>query len=65
MTFWSGLAENCDTRGGHLNLGNRITEFSNLNPATVNQVIQFSITAEVLPVWCSWTPNSGRLPTWP
>ncbi len=29
-------------------MGNRITEFTNLNPATVNQVIQFSITAEVL-----------------
>lgn len=48
VTFWSDLAESCDTRGGHLNLGNRITEFTNLNPATVNQVIQFSITAEVL-----------------
>ena len=48
LTFWSDLAQNCDTRGGHLNLGNRETEFTNLNPATVNQVIQFSITAEVL-----------------
>ena len=48
LTFWSDLAKSCDTRGGHLNLGNRETEFTNLNPATVNQVIQFSITAEVL-----------------
>ena len=48
LTFWSDLAEGCDVRGGHLNLGNRETEFTNLNPATVNQVIQFSITAEVL-----------------
>ena len=48
LTFWSDLAKGCETRGGHLNLGNRVTEFTNLNPATVNQVIQFSITAEVL-----------------
>ncbi len=48
LTFWSDLAASCETRGGHLKLGNRITEFTNLNPATVNQVIQFSITAEVL-----------------
>ena len=31
-----------------MKLGNRITEFTNLNPPTINQVIQFSITAEVL-----------------
>jgi ABC-type transport system substrate-binding protein len=48
ITFWSDLAEECEVRGGHMNLGNRVTEFTNLNPATVNQVIQFSITAEVL-----------------
>ena len=48
VTFWSDLAASCETRGGHMNLGNRVTEFTNLNPATVNQVIQFSITAEVL-----------------
>ena len=48
ITFWSDLAASCENRGGHLRLGNRITEFTNLNPATVNQVIQFSITAEVL-----------------
>jgi peptide/nickel transport system substrate-binding protein len=48
LTFWSDLAAKCEKRGGHLKLGNRITEFSNLNPATINQVIQFSITAEVL-----------------
>ena len=48
LTFWSDLAEECEVRGGHMNLGNRVTEFTNLNPATVNQVIQFSITAEVL-----------------
>ncbi len=48
LTFWSDLAKECQVRGGHMNLGNRITEFTNLNPATVNQVIQFSITAEVL-----------------
>ena len=48
LTFWSDLAATCDDRGGHLKLGNRVTEFTNLNPATVNQVIQFSITAEVL-----------------
>ena len=48
ITFWSDLAASCENRGGHLKLGNRITEFTNLNPATVNQVIQFSITAEVL-----------------
>ena len=47
-TFWTDMAMGCETRGGHLNLGNRVTEFTNLNPATVNQVIQFSITAEVL-----------------
>ncbi|MFP6650851.1 MAG: ABC transporter substrate-binding protein, partial [Dehalococcoidia bacterium] len=48
LTFWSDLAAGCETRGGHLKLGNRVTEFTNLNPPTVNQVIQFSITAEVL-----------------
>lgn len=48
LTFWSDAAAQCEKRGGHLKLGNRITEFSNLNPATINQVIQFSITAEVL-----------------
>ena len=48
LTFWSDLAANCETRGGHLKLGNRVSEFTNLNPATINQVIQFSITAEVL-----------------
>jgi len=48
ITFWSDLAADCKTRGGHLKLGNRVTEFTNLNPPTVNQVIQFSITAEVL-----------------
>ena len=48
VTFWSDLAAGCETRGGHMNLGNRVSEFTNLNPATINQVIQFSITAEVL-----------------
>lgn len=48
FTFWNGLAANCQTRGGHLRLGNRIDAFANLNPATINQVIQFSITAEIL-----------------
>ena len=48
LTFWSDLAAGCGTRGGHMNLGNRVSEFTNLNPATINQVIQFSITAEVL-----------------
>jgi ABC-type transport system substrate-binding protein len=48
LSFWSDLAVGCETRGGHLKLGNRVTEFTNLNPPTVNQVIQFSITAEVL-----------------
>ena len=48
ITFWSDLAASCEKRGGHMKLGNRITEFTNLNPATINQVIQFSITAEVL-----------------
>ena len=48
LTFWSDLAAGCETRGGHMNLGNRVSEFTNLNPATINQVIQFSITAEVL-----------------
>ena len=48
VTFWSDLAASCETRGGHMNLGNRVSEFTNLNPATINQVIQFSITAEVL-----------------
>ncbi len=48
LTFWNGLAAKCEKRGGHLKLGNRITEFTNLNPPTINQVIQFSITAEVL-----------------
>ncbi len=48
LTFWNGLAAGCEKRGGHLKLGNRITEFTNLNPPTINQVIQFSITAEVL-----------------
>ncbi len=48
ISFWSDLAASCENRGGHLKLGNRVTEFTNLNPATVNQVIQFSITAEVL-----------------
>ena len=48
LTFWSDLASSCETTGGHLNLGNRVSEFTNLNPATINQVIQFSITAEVL-----------------
>ncbi len=48
VTFWSDLSASCETRGGHMNLGNRVSEFTNLNPATINQVIQFSITAEVL-----------------
>ena len=48
VTFWSDLAASCETRGGHMNLGNRVSEFTNLNPPTINQVIQFSITAEVL-----------------
>ena len=48
LSFWSDLASSCETTGGHLNLGNRVSEFTNLNPATINQVIQFSITAEVL-----------------
>ena len=48
ITFWSDLAASCETRGGHMKLGNRVDEFTNLNPATINQVIQFSITAEVL-----------------
>ncbi len=48
ITFWSDLAAGCEKRGGHLNVGNRVSEFTNLNPPTVNQVIQFSITAEVL-----------------
>ena len=48
ITFWSDLAASCEVRGGHLKLGNRVDEFTNLNPATINQVIQFSITAEVL-----------------
>ena len=48
VTFWSDLAASCETRGGHMKLGNRVSEFTNLNPATINQVIQFSITAEVL-----------------
>jgi hypothetical protein len=45
VTFWSDLAASCETRGGHMNLGNRVSEFTNLNPPTINQVIQFSITA--------------------
>ena len=48
FTFWNGLAAKCETRGGNLRLGNRIDSFANLNPATINQVIQFSITAEIL-----------------
>ncbi len=48
LTFWSDLASSCETVGGHMNLGNRVSEFTNLNPPTINQVIQFSITAEVL-----------------
>ena len=48
ITFWSDLAASCENRGGQLKLGNRVDEFTNLNPATINQVIQFSITAEVL-----------------
>jgi ABC-type transport system substrate-binding protein len=48
ITFWSDLAASCEVRGGHMKLGNRVDEFTNLNPATINQVIQFSITAEVL-----------------
>ena len=48
LTFWSELAASCESTGGHLKLGNRVSEFTNLNPATINQVIQFSITAEVL-----------------
>ena len=48
VTFWSDLAASCETRGGHLNLGNIEAEFTNLNPPTINQVVQFSITAEVL-----------------
>ena len=48
VSFWNGLAAKCETRGGHINLGHRANEYSNLNPATINQVVQFSITAEVL-----------------
>ena len=48
LTFWSDLAAQCVKRGGHIRLGNRVSEFTNLNPPTINQVIQFSISAEVL-----------------
>jgi ABC-type transport system substrate-binding protein len=48
ISFWSDAAAECGVRGGHLNVGHRENEYSNLNPATINQVVQFSITAEVL-----------------
>lgn len=35
-------------RGGHLNMGSLEREFTNLNPATVNQVRQFQLTRQVI-----------------
>ncbi|MCH8061558.1 MAG: ABC transporter substrate-binding protein, partial [Chloroflexi bacterium] len=61
-TFWSDLAAQCGQRGGHLRLGNRVTEFTNLNPPTINQVIQFSITAEVLSGLVQLDPDLNPAP---
>ncbi len=62
LTFWSDLAAGCETRGGHLNLGNFESEFTNLNPATINQVVQFSITAEVLSGLVQLDPDLRPVP---
>jgi len=62
ITFWSDLAAGCLKRGGHLNVGNRVSEFTNLNPPTVNQVIQFSITAEVLSGLVQLDPKLNPVP---
>ena len=61
-TCWSDLAAQCGKRGGHLRMGNRITEFTNLNPPTINQVIQFSITAEVLSGLVQLDPDLNPAP---
>ena len=45
-TFWSDLAAQCGKRGGHLRMGQRVTEFTNLNPPTINQVVRACISTE-------------------
>ena len=62
LTFWNALAAGCEKRGGHLNLGDRTGEFSNLNPPTINQVRQFSITAEVLSGLVQLNPDLNPVP---
>ena len=62
ITFWSDLAAECKVRGGELKMGQRVTEFTNLNPPTVNQVIQFSITAEVLSGLVQLNPDLNPVP---
>ena len=62
LSFWSDLAVNCKTRGGHLKLGDPIDQYTNLNPATVNQVRQFSITAEVLSGLVQLDPDLNPVP---